>query len=72
LANGTVDKKEAIKEEPAPAPKNVKMCASKILKMDLKKEMFLVGDIFMRKFYTIFDRDHNRIGLAKAVVPRSV
>lgn len=29
--------------------------------------MFLVGDIFMRKYYTIFDRDNDRIGLAKSV-----
>jgi hypothetical protein len=51
-----------------PAPKTV--CASTIMKMDIKKEMFLVGDIFMRKFYTIFDRDNNRVGLAKAHTPQ--
>lgn len=28
--------------------------------------MFLLGDTFMRKFYTIFDRGQNRVGLAKA------
>jgi hypothetical protein len=28
--------------------------------------MFLVGDVFMRKYYTIFDRDNNKVGLAKA------
>jgi len=43
------------------------MCASTIMKMDISKEMFLVGDIFMRKFYTIFDRQNNRVGLAIAV-----
>jgi len=40
------------------------------MKMDIKKEMFLVGDVFMRKFYTIFDRDNNRVGLAKAHTPQ--
>ena len=30
------------------------------------KKMFLVGDVFMRKYYTIFDRDKNRVGLAKS------
>lgn len=35
--------------------------------MDLKKDMFLVGDLFMRKFYTVFDRENDRIGLAEAV-----
>ena len=49
-------------------PKTV--CASTIMKMDIKKEMFLVGDVFMRKFYTIFDRDNNRVGLAKAHTPQ--
>ena len=39
-------------------------CASTVMAMDISKEMFLVGDIFMRKFYTIFDRDNDRVGLA--------
>ena len=30
------------------------------------KEIFLLGDVFMQLFYTIFDRDYNRIGLARA------
>lgn len=34
--------------------------------MDIKKKMFLVGDVFMRKYYTVFDREQNRVGLAKA------
>jgi hypothetical protein len=37
------------------------------MKMDIKHDMFLVGDIFMRKFYTIFDRDNDRVGLARSI-----
>ena len=46
--------------------KVVKACASMIMPMDISKKMFLVGDVFMRKYYTIFDRDENRVGLAKS------
>jgi len=42
-------------------------CKSTIMTMDLSKEMFLVGDVFMRRFYTIFDRQNNRVGLAQAI-----
>jgi hypothetical protein len=41
-------------------------CNVKIQTLDLEKDMFLVGDIFMRKYYTIFDRDNNKVGLAEA------
>jgi len=52
----------------------VKACASTIMTMDIKKKMFLVGDVFMRKFYTVFDRDQNRVGLAtaKGYVPKKM
>lgn len=46
-------------------------CASTVMAMDISKEMFLVGDIFMRKFYTIFDRDNDRVGLAEAITSKS-
>lgn len=28
--------------------------------------LFVLGDTFMRKYYTVFDRDQNKIGFAKA------
>ena len=43
-----------------------KACSSTIMTMDISHKMFLVGDVFMRKYYTIFDRDGDRVGLAKA------
>ena len=46
---------------------NSAQCYGSLMQMDLKKEMFVVGDLFMRKYYTIFDRDNNRVGLAKAI-----
>jgi hypothetical protein len=33
--------------------------------MKIDKDMFLVGDVFMRKYYTIFDRGNDKVGLAK-------
>lgn len=48
----------------------VTACASTVMAMDISKEMFLVGDVFMRKFYTIFDRDNNKVGIAKAHTPQ--
>jgi len=43
-----------------------KACASTVMEMEISRDMFLVGDIFMRKFYTVFDRDNDRVGLAEA------
>ena len=43
------------------------VCWGTFLAMDLREDMFLVGDIFMRKYYTVFDRDNDRVGLAEAV-----
>ena len=42
-------------------------CASTVMAMDISRDMFLVGDIFMRKYYTVFDRDNNKVGLANSV-----
>jgi hypothetical protein len=44
-----------------------KRCRGAIRQRDLKNEMFVVGNIFMNNFYSVFDRDHDRVGLAKKV-----
>jgi len=43
------------------------MCGSTLMEMEIKESMFLVGDIFMRRYYTIFDRDNDRVGLAESI-----
>ena len=45
---------------------NIKACASIITPLKTDPSMFLLGDVFMRKFYTIFDKDKSRVGIAKA------
>jgi len=48
-----------------------KFCGAKIMELDIEADMFLVGDIFMRKFYSIFDRDNDRVGLARSIAKTS-
>lgn len=40
--------------------------------MDIARDMFLVGDIFMRRFYTVFDRQNDRIGIAESATNHKI
>lgn len=44
-----------------------KKCTSSIMTLEVGYEMFMVGDRFMRRYYTVFDRDHDKVGLAESI-----
>jgi len=47
-------------------------CAPRLMQMDVsksKKAPYLLGEVFLTKFYTIFDRENDRIGFAHATQP---
>jgi hypothetical protein len=60
-------KVERVEESLSQEPKK-KKCKGTFMAMDLQNEQFLVGDMFMRKYYSVFDRQNDRVGLAEAVV----
>ena len=37
------------------------------MKLNLHGNQFMVGDVFMRKYYTIFDKDNKKVGLAESI-----
>nr|DBA31116.1 TPA: hypothetical protein GDO54_007022 [Pyxicephalus adspersus] len=54
-----------IKEQSVKSP----VCLTGFQPMDLTTNsgpLWILGDIFMSKFYSVFDREHDRVGLAKS------
>lgn len=50
-------------------------CAPAFMALDVpppRGPIFVIGDTFMRKYYTVFDRDSLKIGFALANKDRSV
>lgn len=42
-------------------------CLSPFMGMDLPGDMWIVGDVFLRKFYTIYDLGRDAVGFAESV-----
>ena len=66
---GTGDGKSAAKSEPE---KDEDRCALGFMGMDIpppRGPMWIMGNIFMRAFYTVFNRENSSIGIARARHP---
>jgi len=43
-----------------------KECLSPFIGIDTPRNIWVVGDVFLRKYYSVYDQDNHRVGFAKA------
>jgi cathepsin D len=57
-------------EDPGMHSDDVEDCMTAFMAMDISAPegpLWVLGDIFLSRYYSIFDRDHDRVGFARAV-----
>jgi len=65
----TIDGKDYTVPGPKLVIQTAGMCLFAMMAMDMPKPgpAWILGDVFMREYYTVFDYENEKIGFAKAI-----